>query len=497
MHTRSLFSVLVVAAVGLTASRAEAQPLGTFRWQLQPYCNVVTVNVTQQGAVYTMDGYDDQCGAARRAPIVGLGTPNPDGTIGLGWNIVTTPGGRGVQVDALITLPSASGSWSDSAGNAGTLALGASTGGSARPLPSPPVAIPGAFALRSDGGFLAAGLTGVGTIPGVGAGARMMWYPGKAAFRAGQVGGTQWDDVNIGRASVAMGTGTIASGTFSTAFGLASTASGESSTAMGQLTTASGSSSVAMGHQTIASGASSTAVGHLSIASGLYSTAMGVQATAGGDYSTAMGFRPTASGTSSTAMGILTIAGGLGTTTMGTFAEATAAAPGSFVYGDRSTVATSTRVTSATPNQFLVRAAGGTVFWSSPATVYPTSPGVILNPNESFWSSLSDVNSKENFKDLAGEDVLARLAQMPVREWNYKAQDAAIRHVGPTAQDFHAAFGLGTDPRRIGTVDADGIALAAIKALEARTHMLLDENAALREALAELRRELAAVTRSR
>ncbi len=107
----------------------EAQPLGTFTWQLQPFCNVVTVNVTQQGAVYTMDGYDDQCGTSRRAPLVGLGTPNPDGTIGLGWNIITTPGGRGMQVDARITLPSASGSWSDSAGNTGTLALGASTGG--------------------------------------------------------------------------------------------------------------------------------------------------------------------------------------------------------------------------------------------------------------------------------------------------------------------------------------------------------------------------------
>jgi len=62
---------------------------------------------------------------------------------------------------------------------------------------------------------------------------------------------------------------------------------------------------------------------------------------------------------------------------------------------------------------------------------------------------------------------------MPVREWNYKAQDAAIRHVGPTAQDVHAAFGLGTDPRRIGTVDADGIALAGVKALEARTRDLV------------------------
>ena len=49
---------------------------------------------------------------------------------------------------------------------------------------------------------------------------------------------------------------------------------------------------------------------------------------------------------------------------------------------------------------------------------------------------------------------------MSIREWNYKAQHATIRHVGPTAQDFHAAFGLGEDPLRISTIDADGIALA-------------------------------------
>jgi hypothetical protein len=64
--------------------------------------------------------------------------------------------------------------------------------------------------------------------------------------------------------------------------------------------------------------------------------------------------------------------------------------------------------------------------------------------------------------------VLTRIAAMPVTEWSYKAQDAAIRHIGPTAQDFHAAFGLGEDPLRIGTLDADGVALAGVKALEAR-----------------------------
>ena len=69
---------------------------------------------------------------------------------------------------------------------------------------------------------------------------------------------------------------------------------------------------------------------------------------------------------------------------------------------------------------------------------------------------------------------------MPIHEWNYKSQESGIRHVGPTAQDFYAAFGLGEDPLRIGTMDADGIALAGVKALEARTRALVAENAALR-----------------
>ena len=75
---------------------------------------------------------------------------------------------------------------------------------------------------------------------------------------------------------------------------------------------------------------------------------------------------------------------------------------------------------------------------------------------------------------------------MPVREWNYKSQDASIRHVGPTAQDFHAAFGLGESPLKINTIDADGVALAAVRALEVRTRELQEANARLQQANDEL-----------
>ena len=126
------FLVLGVLLGGGLATPATAQPLGSFTWQLQPFCNRVTVNVRQDGAVYTLDGFDDQCGAGQRAPLVGLATPNPDGTIGFGLNIVAS-GGKAVNVDARITLAGLGGTWTDNAGNTGTFAFGASTGGSPRP----------------------------------------------------------------------------------------------------------------------------------------------------------------------------------------------------------------------------------------------------------------------------------------------------------------------------------------------------------------------------
>jgi hypothetical protein len=123
-----------MAVVG-TARPAGAQALGTNSWQLQPFCNNLTLNLTQQGAVFTVDGYDDQCGAAQRAPLVGLATQNPDGTIGFGLHIVTVPGGRPVDVEARMSLATLGGPWTDSTGNSGTFAFAARTGGSARPQP--------------------------------------------------------------------------------------------------------------------------------------------------------------------------------------------------------------------------------------------------------------------------------------------------------------------------------------------------------------------------
>jgi hypothetical protein len=76
----------------------------------------------------------------------------------------------------------------------------------------------------------------------------------------------------------------------------------------------------------------------------------------------------------------------------------------------------------------------------------------------------SDRNAKEQFKPVNARDVLDRVARLPISEWQYKESSDA-RHIGPMAQDFHATFALGRDDKHIATVDADGVALAAIQGL--------------------------------
>jgi hypothetical protein len=137
---RSRLASLAAALILVTVRPPEGagQPLGTFRWQLRPFCNVVSLNVRQDGAVYTLDGYDDQCGAATHSSVVGTAFLNPDGTIGLGLSGATAPGAAPVMLYARLSLSSVSGTWSDSAGNTGTFVLtpGAGSGGDARPVPA-------------------------------------------------------------------------------------------------------------------------------------------------------------------------------------------------------------------------------------------------------------------------------------------------------------------------------------------------------------------------
>ena len=94
--------------------------------------------------------------------------------------------------------------------------------------------------------------------------------------------------------------------------------------------------------------------------------------------------------------------------------------------------------------------------------MYLNNSGLTVNGT---FVSTSDRNAKENFKPVDPREMLEKVAALPLTEWTYK-QDASARHVGPMAQDFYAAFGLGADDKHIATVDAEGIALAAIQGLK-------------------------------
>jgi hypothetical protein len=105
----------------------------------------------------------------------------------------------------------------------------------------------------------------------------------------------------------------------------------------------------------------------------------------------------------------------------------------------------------------------------------------------------SSLHRKENRRPVDGEAVLAKLADLPVETWNYRTDDASIRHMGPMAQDFYAAFGLGVGAEHLAPLDANGVALAAVKALLARVEasdrqieVLETENETLRTRIARL-----------
>jgi hypothetical protein len=218
---------------------------------------------------------------------------------------------------------------------------------------------PSAMLHVKDSSVLFSGAT---TLPGTpgnppvsGAGIRMMWYPDKAAFRAGRVSSTQWDKDSIGNYSfatgynakakglysVALGNSTIATGNFSAAIGSAAIASGEIAAAIGESVTASGQSSMALGANSVASGLGSAAIGSGASATNSFSIALG-GSTASGNRSVALGDNTLSSGSSSTAMGSFTAATGNFSTAMGEGTTAsgnrsTAMGEGTIASGSRST----------------------------------------------------------------------------------------------------------------------------------------------------------------
>ena len=233
----------------------------------------------------------------------------------------------------------------------------------------------------------------------------------------------------------------------------------------------------------IGGGERNTANGDYSfIGGGVHNTANGDHAViVGGSGNSASGpFSVIPGGSQNQANGYYSFAGGIG---------ARAFHQGTFVWADAALVP----LTSTVDNQFLVRATGGiTLYTNSAATV-----GAALAPGSGSWSVASDRSAKTNFRSVDEREVLARLASMPVETWNYKTQDAAIRHIGPMAQDFKTAFGMGENDTSISTVDAQGVALAAIQGLNQVVQEKDAEIAAQQKQLDNLTQRVAALEQSK
>lgn len=294
------------------------------------------------------------------------------------------------------------------------------------------------MSLHKNGSFLVGGtydnLGFTGGIPAEGSGTRMMWYPEKASFRAGYINGTQWDDANVGYFSFAAGENARASGDYGVSLGARNVAAGVSTFAVGEQNTASGAASVAMGYHAHTNARQGSFV--FADRSTLDTLRAGVNHSA--NWRTSGGFRIFTSSDLSTG---LTIQSG-----------------------------------SVVSN------------WGQSNAVISTSTGAYLS-NTGVWTNTSDVNRKHLFENISGEDILMKIRGLSITRWSYRTDDDRIRHIGPMAQDFYAAFKLGNDDKAIGTVDADGVALAGIKALEERTSKLAAELQALKAENAALREQ--------
>ena len=179
----------------------------------------------------------------------------------------------------------------------------------------------------------------------------------------------------------------------------------------------------------------------------------------GGNFASGI-FATIPGGVNNTASGYASFAAGVNAVAQsdGTFCWADASNPGQNIYANRT-------------NSWLVRASGGVYLYTSSNLV----SGAVLEAGSGSWSSFSDRNAKENFHPVDTQSVLREVADMSLTTWNYKTQAKDIRHIGPMAQDFHAAFNVGENDTTISTVDEGGVALAAIQGLNQKLETELKE----------------------
>ncbi len=305
----------------------------------------------------------------------------------------------------------------------------------------------------------------IGSFGAVGGGSHNQSGPG------GVVGGGFGNHATNGYAAVCGGNENNASG--NSAFiggGGGNVASGDASVVGG-------------GYGNVASGYASVVVGggvfnRTNVALGDYSCVVGgAKNLASGNYSSVPG------GSNNVAGGECSFAAGNGSR---------AASDGCFVWSDDTGVGALPQF----DNQFVARASGGFQFFTATNFV-----GAQLASGSGSWSSLSDRNVKENFQSVDAQSVLQQVAAMPMTTWNYKTQAKTIRHIGPMAQDFSAAFHVGENDTTISTVDEGGVALAAIQGLnqklgekDAEIRSLQQQNEMLGKRLDNLEQMIRSIT---
>jgi len=337
---------------------------------------------------------------------------------------------------------------------------------------------PAWFKVFQNGSFVATGNLGIGVSPMQGKGYRTSWDSYKGAFRSGYAD-NEWDDANVGFFSWAGGSNSTAIGLYALAFG--DTNSAEST------------SSIVFGSGNQVKGAAGFSAGAGNRVCDTYGVAFGNKAQSGGPLINGKCDPDTFNirGLAAVAIGYNVTADQDHTTAMGKFASNNGFT-GTFIWSDGAAQQSADTFRNTANNEFAARATGGFRF----RTNLGGTTGCNLPAGSGVFNCTSSRTTKENFFDVNGDDVLARLRKVPVSTWNYISEGSSARHLGPMAEDFYSAFQLGTSDKAIGVQDAVGVSLAAVKALDARTLELqqkTEEVEQLRSKVNTLEQRLAAL----
>ena len=98
------------------------------------------------------------------------------------------------------------------------------------------------------------------------------------------------------------------------------------------------------------------------------------------------------------------------------------------------------------------------------------------------FNTTSARSAKTAVESVDPQTVLAGVEQLAITTWEFADTDGG-RHIGPMAAEFRTVFEVGDDDESIATVDADGVALAAIQALSRKLDRAVTRIETLRETL--------------